>query len=42
MTFELALGVWGAVTLLALVAAAWLLVVFLPRVPGHTPKRQPR
>jgi hypothetical protein len=42
MTFELALGVWGAVTLLAFVAAVWLLAVFLPRVPRRTPKRQPR
>jgi hypothetical protein len=42
MTFELALGVWGAVTLLALVAAVWLLVVFVPRVPRRDAKRQPR
>jgi len=42
MTFELAHGVWGAVTLLALVGAAWLLAIFVPRVPRHDAKRQPR
>jgi len=41
MTFELALGVWAVVTVLALVAAVYLLAVLTPRVGWHRPERKP-
>jgi hypothetical protein len=41
MTFELALGVWAGVTLLALVAAVYLLAVLAPYLPWHRTERRP-
>ncbi len=40
MTFELALGVWAVVTLVAIVAAVYLLAVLAPRLPWHTAERR--
>jgi hypothetical protein len=40
MTFELALGVWAVVTLVALVAAVYLLAVLTPRLPWHRAARR--